>query len=377
MKVCYFGAYRANYSRNQIMIAGLRAAGVEVIECHVSLWTGIEDRVQVASGKWASWSFVKRVIATYKRLLVKYVALGKDYDVMVLGYPGQLDVFLARLLTWLRRKPLVLDLFMSIYLIAVERSLGNKSPISIKLLRWLEAAACKLPDLLICDTKAYVAWYIKVHKLQSKVFRLIPTGVDDRLVKPIVVTKQDDDKFRVLYYGTYIPNHGVDIIVEAANLLKAYSDIHFEFVGEGPTKIEAKQLVERYDLKNIAFIDWIQRELLLKKIAETDVVLGAFGTTQQSIITIHNKIYEALAAKKPVISGYSLTVSEAFTHGEHLILVERANPRGLADAIIMLRNQPLLRERLAKAGYNKVVSEFTLEPLGQCFKQYLSEITIK
>ena len=37
MRVCYFGTYRAEYSRNQIMIEGLRRNGVEVIECHETL----------------------------------------------------------------------------------------------------------------------------------------------------------------------------------------------------------------------------------------------------------------------------------------------------------------------------------------------------
>ena len=52
MRVCYFGTYRVRYSRNQIMIEGLRRNGVEVIECHEELWRGIEDRVEVASGGW-------------------------------------------------------------------------------------------------------------------------------------------------------------------------------------------------------------------------------------------------------------------------------------------------------------------------------------
>ena len=69
LRVCYFGTYRANYSRNQIMIEGLRCNGVEVIECHETLWHGIEDRVQTASGGWLHPSFVCRVARVYWRLL--------------------------------------------------------------------------------------------------------------------------------------------------------------------------------------------------------------------------------------------------------------------------------------------------------------------
>ena len=37
LRVCYFGTYRAEYSRNRIMMEGLRKNGVEVIECHENL----------------------------------------------------------------------------------------------------------------------------------------------------------------------------------------------------------------------------------------------------------------------------------------------------------------------------------------------------
>jgi hypothetical protein len=108
LRVCYFGTYRAEYSRNQILLEGLRRSGVEVFECHETLWRGIEDRVQTASGGWLRPGFWWRVLRAYGRLVWHYGQL-PDHDVVMVGYPGQLDVFLARLLSWLRRKPLAWD----------------------------------------------------------------------------------------------------------------------------------------------------------------------------------------------------------------------------------------------------------------------------
>ena len=148
LRVCYFGTYRANYNRNQIMIGGLRLAGVEVVECHATLWRGIEDRSWAATGGWISPAFWVRLAKVYFRLLRRYRQAG-EYDVLVVGYPGILDVFLARLLANLRHKPLVWDVFMSVYLVALERGLDAHSRISIALLRWLESLALRIPDLLI------------------------------------------------------------------------------------------------------------------------------------------------------------------------------------------------------------------------------------
>ncbi len=159
MRVLYFGTYRAEYSRNRILLAGLRRNGVEVIECHESLWHSIEDRVQTVRGGWLHPSFWLRVLRVYVRLLRKYWRLRNDYDVMLVGYPGQADVFAARLLTWLQGKPLVWDVFMSIYLIALERGLEQQSRIAVDLLRRVERLACRLPDLLVIDTDAYARWF--------------------------------------------------------------------------------------------------------------------------------------------------------------------------------------------------------------------------
>ncbi len=241
MRVCYFGTYRDEYSRNQIMMEGLRQAGVQIIECHELLWTGIEDRVQAAAGGWFHFSFVRRVIGTYWRLLQRYRHIG-SYDIMVIGYPGQFDVFLGRLLSWLRHKPLVWDIFMSIYLIALERRLDERSPFTIGLLRRLEWLACRLPDLLILDTSEYMAWFGSVHGVKTGRVRLVPTGADSRLFHPVDVNPCTDGIFRVLYYGTFIPNHGTIYIIEAARLLERNTSILFEFIGDGPDRQKAQGL---------------------------------------------------------------------------------------------------------------------------------------
>ena len=253
MRVCYFGTYRSQYSRNQIMIEGLRRNGVAVIECHEPLWHDIDDRVQVASGGWFSIGFLLRLCRVLFRLLRAYLRIG-SYDVMVLGYPGQLDVCLARLLTWIHRKPLVLDVFMSLYLIASERNIVDKSPISGYLLYKIERLAYRLPDLLIQDTSEYMNWFKKTFDISPQRFRLVPTGADDRVFYPRSKTSENEKNFLVIYHGTFIPNHGVEYIVEAANLLRNESGIHFELIGEGPSRKQAEQLVEAYGLQNVSLV---------------------------------------------------------------------------------------------------------------------------
>jgi glycosyltransferase involved in cell wall biosynthesis len=373
MRVCYFGTYRAEYSRNQIMIEGLRRNGVEVIECHETLWYGVEDRVMVASGGWLKPRVIVRVIKTYIKLLIKYSKI-KDFDIMVVGYPGQIDIILARFLSWLRSKPLVWDVFMSIYLIALERGLDKRSRFTIGLLRRLEWVACHLPDRLILDTPEYVAWFGKTHGIPTQRFRLVPTGADDRIFHPFPSPMSENRVFHVIYYGTFIRNHGVEHIVEAARLLADNPDIQFELIGNGPERAKAQEIANRYHLDNITFVEWLEKAELVKRVAQADVCLGAFGTTLQSLMTVQNKIYEGLAMAKPVITGDSPAVRENFEDGKHLYLVERKNPAALAQALLSLQANPDFCRRLGRNGYHIFYDKFDVNHVGKILTSHLEEL---
>lgn len=377
MRVCYFGTYRRAYPRNQIMIEGLRRAGVEVVECQVPLWTGIEDRVQAALGGWARPNFAWRVVSTYCRLLAAFRRVG-DFDVLMLGYPGQIDTFLARLLAWQRRRPLVLDVFMSIYLIAWERGLVARRPFSGKLIWWLEKVACCLPDHLILDTAEYVDWFHATYGLDSARFSLVPTGADDRIYRPVETPHPNDGgPFRVLYYGSYIPLHGVETMVRAADLLRDHDDILLEMIGEGPEKAKALALAEELGLTNVRFSGWVDKHDLPARVAEAGVCLGVFGTSEQSSRTIQNKIYEALAMGKVVITGDSPTVRKALVHGQHAYLIPRGDPVALAAAILHLKDDVALRARLATEGYAHFQVHFIPDVLGRQTRAILEAVVAR
>jgi glycosyltransferase involved in cell wall biosynthesis len=381
MRICYFGTYRANYVRNRLMIERLRGQGAEVVECHATLWRGLEDRQAVASGGWLSLDFWRRAATAYGQLLKRYRQIG-DYDVLMVGYPGQPDLPLAWLLTRLRGKPLVWDVLMSIFLIAEERGLRGKSSLSLWLIRQLEQLACRLPDLLLIDTAEYAAWFHETYGVTDERVRLLPLGADDRVFRPLSSpgvarrnsSSEESEGFLCLYYGTFIPNHGVRVIIEAARRLRDYSDIRFELVGQGPEREKMVALAENYGLTNVTFVDWLEVEALVQRAASAEVLLGTFGITPQALLTMHNKIHEGLAMAKPVINGDSPVMRSTLQHGEHIFLCERENPQALAEAILTLRDDAVLRERLARQGYAYYREHFAFETIGRRLVEYLESV---
>jgi glycosyltransferase involved in cell wall biosynthesis len=356
-----------------MMIAGLRQNGVDVIECHETLWQGIEDRVDTTTGGWKKPIFWWRVIKTYLRLLRKFKSVG-DFDILWVGYPGQFDVFLAWVITRFKRKPLVWDILMSIYLVALERNLDQKSEFTVNMLHKIEKIAFKLPDLLIQDTRPYIEWLQKTYDIPPEKFRQVPIGVDDRNFYVVPNFRQEDDIFRVVYYGTYIPNHGVEFILDAANILKDEENIQFIFIGRGPDLPKAQLLANKYGLKNATFIDWMEKSELVQYVANADISLGTFSTTSQSLMTVHNKVYEGMAMKKVVLTGDSPAVRDQFIHKKNIFLVNRKDGKSLADGIRKLYKNPTLLSQIGENGNTLLLEKFTLFETGKLTLAHLREL---
>ncbi len=371
LRILYFGTYDNHYLHNRLMIQGLRIAGAEVFVCHVPLWRNTEDKVAAANGYLSVIRLGIRSIHTYFRLLRKYYSMHIPYDVMMLGYTGQFDVFLARLLSWTSRRPLVLDVLMSLFLIASERKLASRN-----LLRWIEYAAYRLPNMLILDTPEQAEWFEQTYGIQRSRFHLVPLGADENFFKPLP-SKKPDGKFRALYYGTFIPLHGVEYIIRAAELLRERKQFEFLLIGRGPERAKAKTLVLKLGLQNVIFHEWVPLEDLPRFVAECDVLLGVFGITEQSKRTIQNKIYQGLAMAKPVITGDAPAVRSTLTHRVHAYLVERGSPDALANAIVSLESNPVICSQMAEAGYHLFREQFTVEAIGRRTLKHIEEILMK
>jgi hypothetical protein len=97
MRACLFGTYNRGHSANRIYAAAARAAGYEVIEIHEPLWERTRD-------KEASYFAPLRLVVLGARWLLAACALAVRWwrsggaSVAIVGFNGQLDVFLLRVL---------------------------------------------------------------------------------------------------------------------------------------------------------------------------------------------------------------------------------------------------------------------------------------
>jgi glycosyltransferase involved in cell wall biosynthesis len=391
MKVCYFGTYDVEQSRNNVIIQGLRQNGVEVVECHARLWRNTADKIRSVKGGLFNPGLLRRALGSYLRLLKRYAKIG-DYDIMVVGYAGHFDLFLAKLLTIFARKPLVFDALLSLTETIVEdRGLVPRSSLLPRLVYLVDKYSCHLADLVLLDTEAHVRHFHRDFGVRLDKLRWVPVGADEiycrgpspigeRILSPSTALRtglsKEGNPFRVVYFGQYIPLHGVNYIVEAAKILEEDPDIRFELVGDGQTYGEASSLAERLQVKNVNFHrTWLSPEdLIADYIIPADVCLGAFGDSPKARRVVPIKVFVALAMGKPVITGDSPAAREMLTPGTDAILCDMADPRALAQAILLLKRSRTLREKIAQEGYESFQNKFSSQVIGATVKDHLAEV---
>ncbi len=324
MRILYFGVYNPDYSRNRVLIKGLKANGIEIVECRASAKSRLK----------------------YLKLFWKFMRT-PGFDLLLVGFPGQEVMFLARLLTG---KPIIFDAFTSHYGgYIIDRQYYSKTSWRAKYYRFLDAWSCKLANLVLLDTNAHIDFFVKEFKLDRKKFLRVFVGTDSDIFYPREVSKETD-KFLVHFHGSYIPLQGVEYIIRAAKLLEKES-VAFNLIGRGQTYKKNRQLAEELGLKNIKFIDMVSYEKLADYINMADICLGIFGDSSKTDLVIPNKVYEAIACSKPVITAGAPAIKELFHDRTDIILCNRADPADLAKKIVELKNHLSFRKEIAIAGY--------------------------
>ncbi len=346
LRVCYFGAYNPAYSRNAVLRAGLRHCGVEVTECRVS------PRVPIALRPAA--------------LLARFAGLGRTrFDAFVVAELNAEVAWLARLLGALRGTPVVLDIFFSKYdsLVHDRATEPGWSPRALAL-RLIEAAAVRTAHVVLADTAAHAAYYRRVFAASRTRFEVVPVGADERLFHPPAAPKPSSDQLVVGFWGTYIPLHGTETIVEAAALLRD-EPIRFELIGTGQTFARTAALVQRLGARDVRLLPPVPLAEVAGFARRCDIALGIFGTTPKAARVVPHKVFQAMLTGLPVITRDSPAARELFRDGEHLVLVPPADPRALAEAIRRLHRSAPRRARLGQAARDLARRRFTAGPIGE------------
>jgi len=341
LTICFFGRYDPNYSRSRTLFLALKQNGVKIIECRTEL----------------------KGVVKYFDLIKKHWKIRKQYDVLLVLFPGWHSVFLAKLLT---RKPIIFDTLISIYDSTVfDRKNTKKGSLKAKYFWFTDWLSCRLADKVLLDTDEHIKYFVEEFGINSSKFAKVLLSTDTRFFKSRETP--ENEKFIIQHQGGTIPLQGAIFILEAAQILEKYKNIQFNIVGS-----RIKKAYEKRGFPNVNFIESVPYEKLPMYIAKADLCLGIFGDTNKTQRVIPHKVYEYVSMKKPVITADTPAVREFFCDDD-LYLIPTANSQELANAILKLKDDKDLRKRLADNSFKKFEEKSNLNIVGQELVKIINE----
>ena len=375
MRLLFLGSYHRDADRNQILLRGLREQGVEVIERNLPF-----PSLRFRGGGFTLARRIARAALSapaYACGMIHGGIAAVAADAVVVGYLGHHDIgalkLLRSLLPALRRTPLVFDPVVSLYdTVASDRELLKPKSLLARALMRFECNLLRVPDLVLADTAAHAEYYRALAGLPEERLAVVPVGVDTD-----VFARQPPPTpgcvCRVLFYGSYIPLHGVETILEATHLLRE-EPVEFTLIGIGQTRTQADALAARYRLTNVEFVDWVPLEQLAPEMGKAHLVLGIFGTSGKAGRVVPNKVYQALAVGRCVITRDSPAIREMFVPGKHLAVCPPGDAAALAETILALRDDPARAATLAEAGCALVRERYSAAAIGRYAQEAVQRV---
>ena len=336
--VLFFGIFDPKYSRNRVLIRGFEENGYEAVLCRVDpkKHSGIKKYIQL--------------FKEYRK--IKHT----NFDYVIVAFPGHTVVWLAYLLFG---RKVIFDVFVSLHNSEIEDRKKNRIFSVRAIYYWsVDWISMHLAHNTLIDTYAHRDFLSKKFRISKEKFFVVYVGSDDSAVYPI--KRERGENLIVHFHGTGTPMQGVLYILKAAELLKKNKDIEFRMYG-----------ISGSDTENVHFFGRFPYEGMSNKLSEADVVLGIFGDTKKAQIVIPNKVFEGLAAKKPVITGKTQAITEILEDRKNVILCQNASSDDLANNILEFVKNADLLESIAKSGHELFTQKLTPKLLIKEIIKYL------
>lgn len=338
-RICWFGIYDRTYPRNHVLFEGLKLNGVEVMECNENAY----DKHR------------------YRKLIKKLRSFRGKYDVIYCAFPAIVPAIIAKILF---QKKVVMDALYSMYDAVVNdrKEIACYHPRALKLL-FLDWLSIFLADLVVADTNEHIKYWSKWPLINPDKFVRVFVGADNKEVYREDINKEGK-LFIVYFHGSFIPVHGIEVILRAAKILER-EQIIFKIMGKGQTYEKNIRLAKGLELKNLDIIPLrpIPKDQLRSCISNADICLGSFGNVKRLNRVIPCKIFEYAACGAAIVTSDSTGMRELFTDGDNVIFCKQNDPEDLASKILLLKNDNNLCRKIGNNAFILYKKELTPEKI--------------
>lgn len=221
------------------------------------------------------------------------------------------------------------------------------------------------------------------HRVEAERMLLIPAGVDTSIFSPLPDYRSSRpalglkrDQFVLFTVRNLVPRMGLAVLLRAmVRLRQTIPHVQLLIGGSGPLRSELEAQVKTLDLEGcVRFLGFIPEDVLPEYYRTADVfVLPTAQLEGFGLVTI-----EALACGTPVFGTRIGATAEILRKVDYCLLSSGTDPESLASGIRDLYRwfaaEPQARVRLAEAGRNLVLRDYTWARHCEHLEAVLSEV---
>lgn len=312
-------------------------------------------------------------------IFAPWMLRNKKYDVIFVYAPSPiLQAIPAIFLGWLKACPVALwvqDLWPE----SLSATGYVQNRVVLKLVERLVRLIYKHTDLLLVQSKAFLAPVAALAKGQPIVY--YPNSVEAAFYDFPAISLPDipslAGKFPVLFAGNVGVGQAVEVIVEAAELLRAYPDISFVVLGQGSRWTWLQEQVQTRNLSNLHLAGSYPVETMPGLMRQAAALLVTLADQPIFAATIPNKIQAYMAVGKPILAclnGEGARIVSAANAG---LAIPAENAAALAEGVLHLyRMSAEEREKIGQNGREYFREHFDHERLVNQLIDHLHELTL-
>ncbi len=301
----------------------------------------------------------------------------KKFDVIFVYAPSPiLQTIPAIFLGWLKGCPVVLwvqDLWPE----SLSATGFVKNKTALTLIGWVVRFIYRYTDLLLVQSRAFEA---PVRALASGTpVAYYPNSVDDTFAMPITVDVPQVDGlgsgFSVMFAGNIGVAQAVEVIVEAAALLKEHTDIHFVVLGEGSRWEWMKQEVQKRELSNVHLPGRFPVETMPGFMQKASVLLVTLADQEIFKATIPSKVQAYLASGRPILACLNGEGANLVAEAGAGLTVPAEDAQALAEAVLRLYHMTAQeRDAMGERGRLYCVRHFSHDKLVDELIEHLQSV---
>lgn len=252
---------------------------------------------------------------------------------------------------------------------AAVRTFSARAFNSIRKIDRVEGRVMRMADRVLVTSQLFLDIVSERYGIPPDKMLVIPNYQDlDSLVEPedMEPIGLDPEMFTVTFVGTVgSPARGVQMAIEAwPYVLDLIPEARLVIVGDGGYLPAVKDVARRLGvLDSVVFTGWVDHEDCAGYILAADVcIITLLSGIVQSDITSPHKLFQYMAARKPVLVSDSKETSKIVTENRTGLVYRSRDPKDFACKLAAMRD-PATRDAMGERGYRAVRDRYNFESL--------------